>query len=67
MTLRLRLLWCWIKHVGRNVKHYWRLLRWWWRGTDYFKPFDTRSLDHSVDKCMIEAMEWLKRQEAKEA
>ena len=62
MRYRLKLIWCWIKHVGRNIDHYRRLFRWWWRGADGHKPFDTRSLGYNGDRCLIEFEEWLKHQ-----
>jgi len=65
MKRRRKLLWCWIKHaVVGDVRHYWRLLRWWWKGTDYHKPFDTRSMDYNAERAIIECEAWLERQKA---
>lgn len=62
MRYRMRLLWCWIKYLGSNVSHYYALLRWWWRGKDHIKPFDTRSMSYNSQRLLIVCKRWLKRQ-----
>ena len=61
MYYRLKLIWCWIKRIARNVDHYRRLFRWWRRGAYGHKPFDTRSMVYGAERCMIELEAYLER------
>lgn len=66
MRYRLKLIWCWVKHVGRNVEHYRRLFRWWRRGAHGHKPIDVRFFGYSGDRCLIELERWLEWQRREE-
>lgn len=66
MKRRLKLLWCWIRHAGRNVSHYWRLLRWKAKGEITTEPWDLRSLSYNCDRLKVAIEAWLERRKAEQ-